>query len=261
MHGRNEMRYTYGTDETALQRLRSVAEVFNPHSTNFILGLAIDSAQCAVDLGCGPGFSTRMLARAGRAKRTCGIDNAGEFLRAAKDSCISCDFIDHDVTELPFPVKADLMYSRFLLSHFASPAALANRWLGELASGGLLLMEELEGIETDVEVFQRYLEINRGLVASQRARLYVGGELAGARYDYPVTVNETVSLPVDNARAAAMFYPNTINIWEEEDYVRRSLAAAERREISDVLRKLAGSNSDQSEIVWKMRRIAILKAC
>jgi trans-aconitate 2-methyltransferase len=255
------MRYTYGTNETALRRLKTVSEVFDHQSSAFIRKQIPVSPKCSIDLGCGPGFSTLMLAGAARAMRTCGLDNSEEFLGAARAACSSCDFFHHDVTKAPFPVMADLMYCRFLLSHLRSPASLVDLWLGELAPGGLLLMEEVEDIDTGIEVFQRYLEVNQGLVASQNARLYIGGVLAGSEYTYPPMVNEIVSLPIDNAHAASMFYPNTISIWEKEKYVLDSLTREERREISEGLRNLAESGGGQTAITWKMRRIAILKAC
>lgn len=153
------------------------------------------------------------------------------------------------------------MYCRFLLSHLRSPAALVDLWLDELSPGGLLLLEEVEDIDTGIEVFQRYLEVNRGLVASQNAQLYVGGILGGSEYAHTSLVNEIAVLPIDNARAAAMFYPNTISIWEEDEYVLQSLTAAERHEISDGLRELALSGGGPTGIVWKMRRMVIPKAC
>lgn len=254
------MRYTYGTGDTAVTRLRTVSDVFDPYSSAFVRKHAPEGISCAVDLGCGPGFSTTMLAMAARAKRTFGIDSSETFLSSAKAS-FGYDFYHYDVTLTPLPVKADLIYCRFLLSHLADPVELIDDWLRELAPGGLLLLEEVEDIRTDVEVFQRYLEVNTELVASQNARLFVGEEIAAGNYSHAALVNEPVYVPVSVTSAAAMFYPNTVSIWEEEESVLNRLSPDERVDIASALRHLAESSPEADTVQWTMRRMVFPRAC
>ena len=102
--------------------------------------------------------------------------------------------INHDVKKVPFPIQADLMYSRFLLSHLSNVIELINLWVKELKTGGLLIVEELEGIHTDVTVFKQYIEITNALLASQKASLYVGDILAKGNYEADILSNEHIYL-------------------------------------------------------------------
>jgi len=244
------MRYAFGTTTIASERLAKLAQIFNPQSREFIAQHAKLPLVSAIDLGCGPGYTTKMLSFAVNAKEVYGFDNSEDFLVEASDMFTDCAFVMHDVTRIPFPVRGDLMYARFVLAHLQYPARQVNTWTDELNSGGTLCIEETEDIKTDIEVFNRYLEINRKLVASQGANLFPGKQLARGVYTGEVLTNEAVELPVSNCDAAAMFYPNTVSIWENNE---------ENREISARLKEIMDSGDERKGIVWKMRRIAIRK--
>ena len=216
---KTDVRYTFGTGEIAADRLQEISEFFNPLSTEFIRTHVGDQVGYVLDLGCGPGFTTAMLSGALQCERAFGLDTSRPFLEKAKRRFPHITFIAHDVTKTPFPIRADVIYSRFLLSHLKEVVNLVNRWLSELHDGGTLIAEELEGIDTALPVFQRYLTLNTGLVESQGAELYVGGRLAEGRYEARVVENEVMSAPVENYRAATWFYPNTVSIWEQEEYI------------------------------------------
>jgi len=149
------------------------------------------------------------------------------------------------------------MYARFLLSHLTDVVALVNRWLPELKEGGMVFIEELEDITTEIGVFRKYLKINNGLIASQGASLYVGPLLAGGSYDADVLCNECVTIPVANYQAAGWFFPNTVTIWKEEHYVLDSTSQEEREEISSDLLRIKESNDTHRGITWKMRRLVL----
>lgn len=251
------MRYTFGTNDIAAQRLQKVADIFNPHSMNFIRKYAGYPVVSAVDLGCGPGFTTHMLYMALSSREVYGLDNSEEFILKAMRRFEHCVFIRHDLSETPFPVSPEIMYVRFVLSHLPNPVRYLNSWSMELSHNGMLFVEEVEEIETDIPVFQRYLALNRGLVASQGSRLYVGKEISEGSYNLDVLVNECFELTVGNCDAAAMFYPNTVSIWEKERYVLDTLAPAQRREISGQMREIMNSNDKSAGVTWKMRRMVL----
>ncbi len=73
------MRYTFANNQTAAERLQKVSEIFNPYSTAFIRKYANKPLISAVDLGCGPGYTTQMLNMASNSKETYGFDNSDEF--------------------------------------------------------------------------------------------------------------------------------------------------------------------------------------
>src|SRR3712207_3402679 len=53
-------RYTFGDSDLAAARLAVVADAFAESSQRFILNSSPTSSEVAVDLGCGPGFTTHL---------------------------------------------------------------------------------------------------------------------------------------------------------------------------------------------------------
>ena len=58
-----------------------------------------------VDLGCGPGYSTRLLAEVLQGTHTVGLDNSAHFIALAQQNLLAqVAFHCHDVEQVPFPV-------------------------------------------------------------------------------------------------------------------------------------------------------------
>jgi trans-aconitate 2-methyltransferase len=253
------MRYTFGTTKKAADRLGDIARVFNPMAAEFLTKHISGKIETALDLGCGPGFTTDMIYRALKCEKIYGFDNSKEMLEYAKKQFQQYSFVLHDVTNFPFPFKANFMYTRFLLSHMVNAVDLVNKWVKELKKGGYLCIEEVEDIGTDVETFKEYLNISRGLVASEGAVLYVGETLSAGDYDAEVLHNEKISLQVNNSTAASWFYPNTVTIWEKENYVLKNLSGEKRKRIPNELLRILKKDDASSNITWYMRRILLRK--
>ena len=251
------MKYTFGTDNTAKSRLKAIAGFFNPLAKAFVRKHLPGPVGAAMDLGCGPGFSTRMLCETVDCGTVYGLDNAEDFIQAARKENPDLKFIQHDITRAPFPVKADIMYCRFLLSHIPDPASVINLWIAQLNPNGLIFLDEVEDVITQNSTFKRYLEINDGLVRSQKTDLFVGKRLAGIQYKGTVLQNSCDTLPVRNSEAASWFYPTAVSVWEKEEYVLNNVTDAERKKISAELKKIMETRDDKSDITWKMRRVAI----
>jgi trans-aconitate 2-methyltransferase len=253
------MRYTFGTTKKAADRLGDIARVFNPLAAEFLRKHINEKVETALDLGCGPGFTTDMIYRTLKCKKIYGFDNSKEMLEYAQKQFFHYSFIFQDITDFPFPVKPDFMYARFLLSHLKNAIDLVNKWINELKKGGYLFIEEVEDIDTDVPAFEKYLSINRGLIDSEGTVLYVGKILSDAEFNAEVLYNEQIPLQVNNSTAASWFYPNTITIWEKEEYVQNNLSREEREQISNELFRIFKANDKNSDITWYMRRILLRK--
>lgn len=251
------MKYTFGTSDAAAARLEEIAGFFNPLALQFIRRYATAPVGSAVDLGCGPGFTTDMLAEATQCENVYGLDKSDHFLKMAAERFPHCTFMEHDVRENPFPVRADVMYVRFLLSHLKEVVELVNTWIPELNRSGVLLIEELETVHTDPEVFNTYLSMSEGIVASQGASLYVGPILAEGEYVADALCNECVTIPVSNSQAATWFLPNASTIWEENEYVLARLSQSERESVREELTRLRERDDGQSDITWYMRRLVL----
>ena len=246
-------KYTFGTSESAQYRLEEIAKFFNPRASEFIRNYINTPIDSAIDLGCGPGFTTDMLYHATHCHQVYGFDTSANFLKMASKRFKDYTFIEHDVTQVPFPVQAEFMHVRFLLSHLKAVVELVNLWITQLLENGILIIEELEGVETKVHVFKEYLSINCGLIASQGASLYGGNILGSGTYTASVLYNECVTIPVANNQAATWFHPNTITIWEEEEYVHDKLTKQQRKDISSEILRIKESRDASEDSIWKIR--------
>jgi trans-aconitate 2-methyltransferase len=254
------MKYTYGTSTIARDRLRLIADFFNPLADDLVKSHIPIVPHTALDIGCGPGFTTDMLAHATGARLVCGIDSSEDFLRDARHNYPRYEFIRHDVTELPFPIHPDAMYVRFVLSHLDNPVRRINDWTTQLVAGGFIFVDETEAVESDLSCFATYLSVNEAIVASQGARLFVGNEIAVGSYESEVIANECSILRVPDRLAASWFLPNVNSIWMNNLIVDERLTGPEVIALREELTGLASSRGDSSRITWKMRWIVLKSA-
>ena len=75
--------YTFGDSELAAARLRLLANVFEPGSARLLARLADPGGELALDLGCGPGYTTELLAEHVAAKSVIGLDQSPRLLEQA----------------------------------------------------------------------------------------------------------------------------------------------------------------------------------
>lgn len=249
--------YTFGETPLAAERLRLVARIFDAPSRAFLTETVTAPPKVALDLGCGPGITTRLLAETTGAARTIGIDASGAFLtEAARDAPRGVEFLRHDVTAVPLPAApVDLVYSRLLLAHLPDPGALIGRWASQLTPAGRLLVDELEMIEPVHPVFVEYERIVVALVGSRGAAMYAGpivGALT-AGDGWRQTASLVRSVPVSTADAARMFTMN-VTTWRDDPFVREHYPASAIDRLGRDLDALTESPAT-NEITWAMRQL------
>jgi SAM-dependent methyltransferase len=253
------MKYTFGTGTINEKRLKSIAGFFNPLAKNFIKNHLDGTVHNVIDLGCGPGFTTNMLSEIIDCHTITGLDTSEGYIKAARCNYPHLQFVLQDVTKPPFPVNADVMYCRFLLSHLVNVLSVVNNWIKELAPGGRIFIDEVEAVITELPVFKRYLQVNDELIRSQGAQLFIGKTLAHMNFRGTIIRNSCDIHPVCNWKAASWFYPNTISIWETEEYVLHTVSENQRKKIAYELKEIMESKNENSDITWHMRRIVIAK--
>jgi len=252
------MKYTFGVDDAGARRLENLAGFFNPLAEAFIRHyLDQQPRQSAVDLGCGPGFTTNMLARVSRCATTYGLDSAEHFIQIAKSRFPDYVFMQHNLTQLPFPVQADVMYVRFVLSHLSHPVDTVNQWLTALKPGGLLFIDETETVECDVDVFQQYEAANASMIAAQGAQLWVGSILAEGHYNAEIVASTCDIVPVANHQAATWFLPNVQTVWQTSPFMQNHLSADQRQRIGAEIARISESGDSRCQNTWKMRRMVL----
>src|ERR1039458_1638922 len=170
--------YAFGDTAVASRRLDVLASVFGPTSVSLLRDLPNTSAPARVvlDLGCGPGHTTSMLAGVFDQAAVIGIDASDAFVDEATSAAAArCRYQVADVTDVSLPgAPADVIYARFLVVHLPHPHQAMARWAQQLAPGGFLVVEEPERIETEDADFRRYLELAAVVVEARGGDLYAG---------------------------------------------------------------------------------------
>ena len=171
--------YTYGSDPLAVERLELVAHAYEPVSRRFLADHAPAHPDLALDLGCGPGFSTQLVADVCTPAHLIGVDAASEFLAVARAAVPGARFVTADVTVGPLPgAPADLVYARLVLAHLPDPRATAEAWRASLRPGGAVLIEDLEEIHAPAGPLQAYDDLAAAVVRAAGGLMYAGPALA-----------------------------------------------------------------------------------
>ncbi|MBV8692166.1 MAG: class I SAM-dependent methyltransferase [Actinobacteria bacterium] len=258
--------YTFGDSDLAAERLALVAEVFDAPSRRF-LGEAraalTESPSLAVDLGCGPGRTTRLVAELTGAARTVGIDASASFLAEATrlSGGDGIEFVEHDVTSVPFPVgPADLVYCRLLLAHLPEPAAIVDRWMTQVRPGGVLAVDEVEFIDTPHPVLARYEELVVALVASRGALMYAGPVIDampdGDGWQREATTLIEHLVPV---ALAARMYGMNFRTWRDDPAITANCSQEDLDQLAADLAELAAPEAHGGDppVRWGLRQALI----
>jgi trans-aconitate 2-methyltransferase len=253
--------YAFGHTPTAAARLVALAEAFEEPSRSFLAAVLQARSQpigLAIDLGCGPGRTTRMLAQVAGSAATVGLDVSEAFLAQARTlELANTSWHRHDVTEVPFPVgPADVLYGRYLLAHLKTPASVLEAWLSQLHPGGLLLVEEDEWIATSNPILASYLDLVVSLVAHHGGELYLGPRLKGPvglgghRPLFDRLFRHLVPVPV-----AARLFSMNFATWRHDPFVTKAQSPAFLDELAEGLASLAGSEETAS-VTFALRQVA-----
>lgn len=250
--------YLFGDTDLAAQRLEVLDEVFAASSEAFLRESAESSPRLAVDLGCGPGYTTHMLADVLECDRTVGLDSSEHFIGLAKKTATDrISFGLHDVTTAPFPVgPCDLLYARFLLTHQRDPEGLIAEWAAQLLRGGQLLLEEVDSIHIGVSAFAEYIQIVEAMLANGGYDLYVGKTLASmsAADGLMRRSSRVACVTVTNYLAATMFSMN-IRTWKQNAFIQQNYSPASIRQLEESLTHLAANPTNETAIEWRLRQI------
>lgn len=228
--------YTFGDGATAADRLALLAAVFEPSSARLLRLLGYLQPRQAVDLGCGPGWSTRLVHAVLAPARTLGLERSQEQVtRGRALAPPGVEYQVHEVTEVPFPgERPDFLYSRFLLTHLRDPEQAVAAWSRAAADRAVLVLEETADIVSDHPAFARYYQLVDELQAAYGQRLRVGATLAGP---FPGWTTELSLLSPLSLPASHMARLHALNIatWREDAYAR---AAFERDELDSLAARL-----------------------
>jgi SAM-dependent methyltransferase len=245
--------YSFRDTDLARARLELVADVFAAPSTSFLQEEVNFRPHLALDLGCGPGRTTQLVADVTGAALVVGLDVSEPFLRATPKAP-GIAFVRADTTR-PFPTRPpDLVYARLLLAHLPEPERVVDAWARQLRGGGLLLLDEVEWITTPNRVLALYEEIVTAMVGSRGAQISVGPRIAGLMDDgWQQRSSALREYPVATADAARMYAMN-LTTWRHDPFVIEHYDPSTIDELASGLDELTGS-STTGEIEWGLRQV------
>ena len=247
-------RYTYGDSALAAERLWLVAQMFEATTRSFLEGAVPAAPGLAVDLGCGPGHTTRLLHAATGARSTVGLDRSPSFIaEARRDASSGVSFAVHDVTTVPFPTgPGDVVYARLLLAHLPDVEGVVRRWSTMLTIGGSLLVDDLEELDAAEPAFRRYLdEVAIPVVNAEGGGLFVGPRLrsmsdpAGCERMY-----EGVATFSPPAPATALVFGMNLAVLVDRG------ETAPRPDLAAALDDVASGRRAARRAIWRVRLVA-----
>jgi trans-aconitate 2-methyltransferase len=174
--------YTFGDSALAAERLRFLAELFQPALTGLVLEQGARGLEQVIDLGSGPGHTTRALWQLLAPQRLLGLEHSERYVeQARRDSPLEIEYRLHDLRQpappdAPLP-RAQLVYCRFLVTHLAEPRAALSLWAELLAPGGRLLLQETAGMFSAHPALARYYQLMAEFQRRHRQSFDIGQKL------------------------------------------------------------------------------------
>jgi trans-aconitate 2-methyltransferase len=235
--------------------------LYEPETRELLQRGDVRAARVAVDLGCGPGWSTRLLHDVVHADRTIGLDASERYITDARGNHGSeLEFQVHDIARAPFPITApDVMLSRFLLTHLSSPSDVLAAWASIAAADSLLFIHETEALETDHPALRRYYELVAQLQRHYGQTLYIGSVLDACfeNSGWRMVESRRRILEKPAAKMAELHLAN-LRTWRNDEYARQAFDLTEIDSLDASLVRIV-NGSENGGIVFNAARQIIAR--
>jgi trans-aconitate 2-methyltransferase len=251
--------YTFGDSDLAARRLALLAATFAKTTRQFLLTRSRPAPSFAIDLGCGPGFTTELIRATVGPARLLGVDSSAAFVAAAAKRLADdrTRLLCADALDLPLEVTdADLIFARMLLTHLRDPLAAIDVWRGRLSERGLLLLEEVESIATEDPSLAGYLDLQREMLAANGTTLDIGPELDTGLRDHPALRSSSLVELSPPATVAARMFAMNLETWRDRPEVTESHDEAELNALAAGLERVAQGETEAT-ITWHLRHLVL----
>ena len=122
---------------------------------DLLAAVPLASATRVVDVGCGPGNSTELLAERFPGAQLTGLDSSNEMLTTARKRLPAARFIEADVaTWVPDP-GTDLIFANAVFQWVPDHVAVVARLMDALASGGVIALQVPDNLAEPSHVLMR----------------------------------------------------------------------------------------------------------
>jgi trans-aconitate 2-methyltransferase len=256
-----EQHYTFGDTDRAAARLRALARVFEPSSRSLLSKLDRSAGELALDLGCGPGYTTNLLAEHVAEARVLGLDQSPKLLEQAarEQSSERVSFALCDVSRPPFPAEpASCLYARFLLTHLRDPASVVHGWATCALPNARLVLEETAFLNGEHSAFPRYYALVERMQAHYGQRMYIGRELpalcASAKWTIESAEITVASLPAVDM--AGLHFSN-LQTWSSDPFAQANYDSKALAELGAELEQIALGHLPAAPVSCGMAQVVL----
>ena len=258
-----DQHYTFGDTDVAAARLRLLASVFAPGSQRLLSGLTDVGGALALDLGCGPGHTTELVAEHIPSERVIGLDQSARLLEQARTECRNSrvSFELADVSKPPFALPAaDFLYARFLLTHLREPGQVVRAWASAARTGARLVLEETAFMIGVHPAFPRYYALVERMQAHYGQRMYIGRELEAlcVSADWVVESANIAESPLPAEHMARLHFMN-LQTWSNDPFARSNYADQELAELARELELIASGAVSAAPVRLGMGQVVLRK--
>jgi trans-aconitate 2-methyltransferase len=255
------MAYTFGDNQEASRRLRRLAEVYEPETRDLLYAVRSvcyeRTFELALDLGCGPGWSTHLIEATLNPKRIVGLEASEAYIAEARSNQPQLEFIRHDVLTIPFPIdNADFIFCRFLLTHLPSPRAALESWAHAATPGAILAIHETEALHSTHPAFSRYYAMVAQMQNHYGQELNVGALLDDALTgtSWCLIRSESVVLEKSACDMAQLHVAN-LRTWGGNDFAVQTFEKCEMDQLERDLGSIASGSRVADAVHNTARRI------
>ena len=141
--------YVMGRTEAERARLSQQDRIFAPHSENLFRQAGIAAGMRVVDVGCGVGDATALLARiVGPAGSVIGVDQDAASLEAAERMVAGAGlsnvtFQQRTLPDIDLDAPTDALAGRLILLHFDDPASVLAELTRYVRPGGVVTFQDI----------------------------------------------------------------------------------------------------------------------
>lgn len=254
------MAYTFGDNQEASRRLRRLAEVYEPETRDLLNAAQLEHGtrfELALDLGCGPGWSTRLIEVVLSPKRIVGLEGSEAYVAEARSNHPQIEFVQHDILRTPFPVdSADFIFCRFLLTHLPSPRAALESWAQAARSGATLALHETQALHSTHPALSRYYEMVGQMQKNYGQNLNVGALLddafKGTRWCLVRSESVVLEKP---ARDMAQLHAANLRTWGSNDFALNAFSRSEVDQLESELDSVASGCKDAGVVYNTAKQI------
>ncbi|MBI1211798.1 MAG: trans-aconitate 2-methyltransferase [Alphaproteobacteria bacterium] len=153
------------------------------------------SPRVVIDLGCGPGNSTAILARRWPSTRLIGVDNSAEMLAAAAKSSVRAEWQEADLRDWSASEPASVIFSNAAFQWLDGHAAIFPRLIRSLEPNGVLAIQMPRNFDAPSHVLLREIA-NDPRWSSKVARFNRTDPVASPAAYYAMLCGDAASLDI-----------------------------------------------------------------